>query len=71
MKQTTFTAEYRTLLTRYNELDNKQRTWREQQEFEAINRTLEAQEVGTVRAIVDDYEFMVGQAGNLGGCEIL
>ncbi len=72
MNNTQFNAEYLRLLTRYNELFDMQRTWREQQEFEAINRQLEAQEVGTVRAIVNDYDetMQLYEVGNLGGVEL-
>lgn len=66
-----FDNTYRTLLRRWTELGKQQsRTWREQQEFEAADRFLAAREVGTVRALVSDYEEMLRNANHLGEVEL-
>jgi hypothetical protein len=68
-----FSEEYRTLLRRWTQLGNQEtRTWREQMEYEAADRALTAVEVGTVRALVDDYDeaMQLYQAGNLGAVEL-
>lgn len=73
MKQPTFDAGYRTQLRRWNELFGKHdRTWQEQQEFEALHRMMDAHERSTLSAVVSDYEVarQLYEAGNLGVVEL-
>lgn len=63
---------YRHTLHRWRTLFTMPRTAAEQVEFEALGRLLDKAEAshGSFKRAVVDYDFAVGEAGNLSGAEL-
>lgn len=66
--------EYQRTLHRWAELtrasEERGLTVQEGAELRQLHQQLDAVERSSIAALTDDYEFAIGQAGNLGGTEL-